>query len=187
MSTPSLFYRAIEHVLRNWTALQMCVKQGSGGRESAAKAEWLIGATEQWLCENSGVHPEELTEFYQDVFWTEFDTEVDDGSLSLVAKTIINFEAKIERGLGAEVEAVIRDAPRVVLQVVVAPNDDDHSATAAVDDEEDGGEEASSATHEALCTRCEGEGEDMEVDEAPKPEDDDEEDGWTTVKKAGKR
>ena len=26
-----------------------CVRAGAGGRDSAAKAEWLVGATEQWM------------------------------------------------------------------------------------------------------------------------------------------
>ena len=79
---PSLFYRSISHVLSSWSALAACVRAGAGGRESAAKAEWLVGATEQWMTENQGIEPEELVEFYQDILWTEFDTVVDDGSLS---------------------------------------------------------------------------------------------------------
>ena len=59
-----------------------CVRAGAGGRDSAAKAEWLVGATEQWMTENQNVEPEELADFYQEVLWNEFDTVVDDGSLS---------------------------------------------------------------------------------------------------------
>ena len=79
---PSLFHRSIAHALSSWPALATCVRMGAGGRESAEKAEWLIGATEQWMTENQGIEPEELAEFYQDVLWNEFDMVVDDGSLS---------------------------------------------------------------------------------------------------------
>ena len=79
---PSLFYRSIAHALGSWPALATCVRHGAGGTDSAAKAQWLIGATEQWLTENHGVEPDELADFYKDIFWEEFDTIVEDGSLS---------------------------------------------------------------------------------------------------------
>ena len=78
---PSLFNRSIAHALASWPALAACVRVGAGGRDSAAKAEWLVGATEQWMTENHGIEPEELAEFYKDVMWDEFDTVVEDGSL----------------------------------------------------------------------------------------------------------
>jgi len=186
---PSLFYRSISHALSSWTALATCVRAGAGGRDSAAKAEWLVGATEQWMTENQNVEPEELADFYQEVLWNEFDTVVDDGSLN-VAKTICDYQTKIKRGLKADVESAIQEAPKLTLNVSIAPDDDD--------DSDDGVETNSGLTRNGISgtsgddasssNRTVGEegAEEMDVDDQDKTEEI-EDDGWTTVKKGGKK
>lgn len=192
---PSLFHRSIAHALSSWPALATCVRMGAGGRESAEKAEWLIGATEQWMTENQGIEPEELAEFYQDVLWNEFDMVVDDGSLIHVSKTICDYQMKIKRGLKSEVESSIREAPRVPQNVSIAVDDDSDD-----DDDGDGGfsgvpRGSSGGVGDRGAQNSGGSGgsgnaeEEMEVDgEEAKTAEEEEEDGWTTVKtKSGKK
>jgi hypothetical protein len=50
MSTPSLFYRAIEHVLRNWTALQV-MRQDKADDEVHGRILWGIQEAGQELAD----------------------------------------------------------------------------------------------------------------------------------------
>merc|ERR1719374_359606 len=138
------------------------------------------------MTENHGIEPEELAEFYKDVMWDEFDTVVEDGSLALVAQTICGYQTKIKRGLKTEVEAAIREAPKVAPNVSLAAdfNDSDDED----DDNDVGGPSGigvnggSSRGSGAAATHAADNAEEMEVDEGEKAADE-EEDGWTTVKK----
>ena len=49
------FHIAVEAIFKNWTALQMAVKQGSAGPQSQAIASWLVEATVQWFSENKNL------------------------------------------------------------------------------------------------------------------------------------
>jgi len=142
------------------------------------------------MTENQNVEPEELADFYQEVLWNEFDTVVDDGSLNVVAKTICDYQTKIKRGLKADVESAIQEAPKLTLNVSIAPDDDD--------DSDDGVETNSGLTRNGISgtsgddasssNRTVGEegAEEMDVDDQDKTEEI-EDDGWTTVKKGGKK
>lgn len=122
---PSLFHRAIGHALSSWTALQTCVANCSGGRNSREIADWLVGATEQWMTENDGIEPDELADFYQDVLWTDFNTIVEDGSIGLVCQTICGYQTALSRGESSKVEAAIRETPTVAMNVRFQADDDD--------------------------------------------------------------
>jgi len=191
---PSLFHRSIAHALSSWTALAACVRAGAGGRESAEKADWLIGATETWMTENQGIEPEELADFYQDVLWNEFDTIVDDGSLIHVAKTICDYQSRIKRGQKAEVEAAIREPPKVVHNVSIAPDDDDDDDDDDNDDGDDntprGGGVQNGRTDATDVADDKAELMEVDGDEDGTPAaaaEEEEDDGWTTVKKGGKK
>lgn len=150
------------------------------------------------MAENQGVEPEELAEFYQDVLWNEFDTLVDDGSLNVVAKTICDYQNKIKRGLKAEVESAIQEAPKLSLNVSIAPDDDDDDGDDGIEINNDlnvnGGNcsnVAPGCSSNVVCSSnsavVSGEeiAEEMDVDGADNTADED--DGWTPVKKGGKK
>ena len=46
------FRTAVTAILKNWTALQLAVAQGSAGADSRAIAEWLVEATLHWFASN---------------------------------------------------------------------------------------------------------------------------------------
>lgn len=111
----------------------------------------------------------------------------------LVASTICGYQTKIKRGLKAEVEESIREAPKVTNNVSVAPDDDDDD-----DDEDDlrshgpsssgfNGIAVGSARVNVSMNASNGENaEEMEVDDTG-GDTAEEDEGWTTVKKGGKK
>ena len=85
------FKVAIDALFKNWTALQMLVRDQAGGPQSRDKAEWMTGATENWFKENKDLEYYEVSDFLDEILINEFNVSVDDGSLEDVAKSVCEF------------------------------------------------------------------------------------------------
>ena len=85
------FHIAVEAIFKNWTALQMAVKQGSAGPQSQAIASWMVEATIQWFYENKNLEVFEVEDFLEDILNHEFNLVADDGSVNETSKLICEY------------------------------------------------------------------------------------------------
>uniref|UniRef100_A0ACB8ENK2 Uncharacterized protein n=1 Tax=Sphaerodactylus townsendi TaxID=933632 RepID=A0ACB8ENK2_9SAUR len=60
----------------------IAVENGFGGAYSQEKAEWMVGAVEQYFQSNVDLEPDEVDDFLAQMMNNEFDTVIEDGSLS---------------------------------------------------------------------------------------------------------
>ncbi|XP_072422592.1 uncharacterized protein [Chiloscyllium punctatum] len=79
-----LFTEGIRSALGAWPALQVVVENGFGGAYSQEKAAWMVTAVAQYFHDNVNLDPEEVEDLLADLVYNEFDTVVEDGSLSEV-------------------------------------------------------------------------------------------------------
>ncbi|XP_048347030.1 pre-rRNA-processing protein TSR2 homolog [Sphaerodactylus townsendi] len=173
--TRGLFSQGVKAVLANWPALQIAVENGFGGAYSQEKAEWMVGAVEQYFQSNVDLEPDEVDDFLAQMMNNEFDTVIEDGSLSQVSQQLCIFFSQCQQGNWAAVqEAIARLAQKQQEATSIAAR-----AQAA---------EGSSSEEEEQ----ESEEEDMECNtngphpSPPPPTDPDHEDGWTLVRKKKK-
>ncbi|XP_011416744.3 pre-rRNA-processing protein TSR2 homolog [Magallana gigas] len=189
----TMFPAAVATVFDSWTVLQLAVTQGFGGADSREKAEWMITAVDQWFRENKDIDDYEVEDFLADIMNTEFDTIVEDGSLSQISSLICRIYKLCREGKEAEVRELVKGLPKAAVQncARVAGNDE----TIEGDDEENvneqGGQNSSSVSScggltngmENTCTshqstKQESTEETMETEE---------EDGWSTVHRGKRR
>ncbi|KAM6475755.1 pre-rRNA-processing protein TSR2 homolog isoform 2-T3 [Liasis olivaceus] len=65
-----------------YEVLQIAVENGFGGAYSQEKAEWMVGAVEQYFESNADLEPEEMEDFLAELMNNEFNTIIEDGSLA---------------------------------------------------------------------------------------------------------
>jgi len=82
------FRTAITAIFKNWSALQLCVAHQGGGPQSKEKAEWMEEVTENWFHENRDIQAFEVEEFLGEILETEFQLQIDDGSLGEVSRKV---------------------------------------------------------------------------------------------------
>jgi len=86
-----LFNQSIDAIFKNWSALQLAVAHQSGGPQSREKAEWLVGATENWFNENGNLQDYEVADFLEEIILTEFNLQIDDGSLLEIGRKVCEY------------------------------------------------------------------------------------------------
>ncbi|XP_078391025.1 pre-rRNA-processing protein TSR2 homolog [Cetorhinus maximus] len=104
-----LFQDGVRSALEAWPALQVAVENGFGGAYSQQKADWMVSAVAQYFSDNVDLDSDEVEELMADMIYNEFDTVVEDGSLSEVALQIWTFFGLCQRGQEAEVRGRIRE------------------------------------------------------------------------------
>ncbi|XP_062593679.1 pre-rRNA-processing protein TSR2 homolog [Saccostrea cucullata] len=186
----TLFPAAVATIFDSWTVLQLAVNQGFGGAESREKAEWMITAVDQWFRENKDIEVYELDDFLADVMNTEFDTIVEDGSLSQISTLICKVYRLCCEGKEDEVREQVRCLPKAAVQNCsrVAGNEEEEE-----DEEVRGGGSGGSNLSQASCNGGLNNGTDntrsKEGKEESKEEkmETEEEEGWTTVHRGKRR
>jgi len=117
------FNTAVDAIFKNWSALQLAVSHGSGGPQSAAKAEWMIEVTENWFYENKELNPYEVTDFLEDIINQEFNLIINDGSSDEIGRLLCEYFVLC--GSGSEnVLAKIQTLPKCDLSKCKVENDD---------------------------------------------------------------
>ncbi|XP_054859874.1 pre-rRNA-processing protein TSR2 homolog isoform X2 [Eublepharis macularius] len=158
-----LFGRGVRAALGCWPALQIAVENGFGGACSQEKAEWMVGAVEQFFQSNAELEPEEVDSFLAEVMNNEFDTMIEDGSLR-----------QCRQGNAAAVhEAIARLAQK--------QQEARAAATKALAAEGSSSEEEQETEEEAM--ECSMNGPQPSPPPVSGPDD---EDGWTLVRKKRK-
>ncbi|XP_022302310.2 pre-rRNA-processing protein TSR2 homolog [Crassostrea virginica] len=188
----TLFPAAVATVFDSWTVLQLAVTQGFGGAESREKAEWMITAVDQWFRENKDIEDFELEDFLADIMNTEFDTIVEDGSLSQISSLICRLFQLCKEGKEAEVREQVQRLPKAAVQncARVAGNEE------GVEEEEEGNSCEQGAHNSSTASSSGGVSNGMDntctssQDKSQEPTEESmetEEEGWTTVHRGKRR
>ncbi|XP_039221992.1 pre-rRNA-processing protein TSR2 homolog isoform X1 [Crotalus tigris] len=118
MATPreearGLFRQGVQAVLDSWAVLQIAVENGFGGAHSQEKAEWMVGAVEQYFESNVDLEPEEIEDFLAELMNNEFNTIIEDGSLAQVSQQLCLFFRQSHQGdTAAMLDAIIHLAQK---------------------------------------------------------------------------
>jgi len=179
---PTLFYIGIQSLLKSWTALQLAVSHGFGGAHSNEKAQWFVGAIEQYFNENEELESYELEDMMAEVMSSEFDTLSEDGSTREVAREIWNMHRHWRRGEHDVIRTRLSSLPRVNLGECV-----DTSSSNAADADDDGtGSILQDMTLSSSNVTNNNDGDDR-GDSHPPKEDIVDDDGFTMVQTRSKR
>ncbi|XP_067408444.1 pre-rRNA-processing protein TSR2 homolog isoform X2 [Emydura macquarii macquarii] len=172
--TRGLFSRSVRAVLSSWAALQIAVEHGFGGAHGREKAEWMVGAVEQYFHSNAALEPEEVEDFLAELLNNEFDTLIEDGSLAEVSQQLQRFFAQCQRGEGAAVTDAIAQLARRQPEVCRAAGQALPGEGSSSSEEEEGEKTKEEAMDCSSPTP------------APDPDPPPAEDGWTVVRKKKK-
>lgn len=91
LSEQDAFFReGVQLCFARWTALQLAVENGWGGRQSADKARQLERDVVSWFYRSKGQpYADELEELLDEAMLQGFNTEAEDGSLTEVADKLV--------------------------------------------------------------------------------------------------
>ncbi|MQL71868.1 hypothetical protein Taro_004196 [Colocasia esculenta] len=163
-----IFIEAVSLVLSRWTALQMAVEDGWGGKDSRRKSQELESAIVSWFTQsNDTLYIDDLENMLDESMVVSFNTEIEDGSVEEVAEQLMVIHEECRQGNYASIEKLRTSKPQAhaISQSKRVINDDD---------DESSDDDAS----------------DMMVDEPkpnvaavdkPKPRQVPDEEGWTVV------
>ncbi|XP_072286446.1 pre-rRNA-processing protein TSR2 homolog [Pyxicephalus adspersus] len=188
--TRGLFSEAVRAVLGSWPVLQIAVENCFGGPYVQEKAEWMVGAMEQYFHTNSDLEQFEVEETLQSILNDEFDTVVEDGSLAMIAQQLCSLYSQCRRGETAAVQQKIAQLSqkkynvKANVQEVKTPEDESSD-----DDDDDEEEEAmdcetgnnSSSAVPSVSSTSETGGHSRDPQELEQ-----EADGWTVVRRKKK-
>ncbi|KAG8447829.1 hypothetical protein GDO86_015075 [Hymenochirus boettgeri] len=178
-----LFSEAARAVLGSWPVLQIAVENGFGGPHCQEKAEWIVGAIDQYFSANADLEQYEVEDTLQGMMNDEFDTIVEDGSLSLVAQQLCVLYSQCRSGETVAVQEKIAQLAQkkydVRANVQEVKADDQESS-----EEELEGMDCETPTSSSSAVS-------MSVSSAPCPapkeeEEEPEVDGWTVVRRKKK-
>ncbi|XP_061470113.1 pre-rRNA-processing protein TSR2 homolog isoform X2 [Rhineura floridana] len=157
------------------TEVEIAVENGFGGAYSQEKAEWMVGAVEQYFQSNADLEPEEIEDFLAELMNNEFDTMIEDGSLVQVSQQLCLFFSQCQQGDGAAVHEAIVQLAQKKQEAKVA-------AAKSKPVEESSSEEDQETEEEAMD--CSASPSMSGPQPSPPPSSDaDVEDGWTLVRK----
>lgn len=179
---PTLFYIGIQSILKSWTALQLAVSHGFGGAHSNEKAQWFVGAIEQYFNENEQLETYELEDMMSEVMSSEFDTISEDGSCGEVAHEIWKLHRHWIRGEHDVIRERLSSLPCVNLGECI----DDSSSLTDNGDEGTGSILQDMTLHSGNVTSQEMTTSE-EAGPLPPKEDIVDEDGFTMVQTRSKR
>ena len=94
--------------LAEWPALQLAIEQGMGGTDARDKETWMAQVIFDFLQQNKHVVDEdELYDYIADMMDNEFDTIVDDGSMTMLIRRISVYCKLHLDGKEAELQAIL--------------------------------------------------------------------------------
>ncbi|XP_004606536.1 pre-rRNA-processing protein TSR2 homolog isoform X1 [Sorex araneus] len=177
----ALFAAGVRAALETWPALQIAVENGFGGVHSQEKAVWLGDAIEEYFMRNADLELDEVEDFIGELMTNEFDTIVEDGSLTQVSQQLQTMFHYFQKGDGAAlrdmVSHIIQRKCRVRATTLTAAKDDDNDVD-SVEEMEVTTTSNGEATN-GLCSQPDSSRPDFESIK----EEDIVEDGWTIVRR----
>ncbi|XP_026224314.1 pre-rRNA-processing protein TSR2 homolog [Anabas testudineus] len=162
-----LFTEGVRVVLHTWPVLQIAVDNGFGGVYGQQKADWMVDVVQQYFHDNADLQQCEVEDFLAELMDQEFDTVVDDGSLPQVSVSLLQLFSQWQQGALQQLQHTINTLTQKKSQrtkVTAPPTESDE------DSEE-----------ETQMMECGASGSSVSRGNLPPPQD--EEDGWTVVRK----
>ncbi|XP_029361355.1 pre-rRNA-processing protein TSR2 homolog [Echeneis naucrates] len=162
-----LLKEGVRAVLHTWPVLQIAVDNGFGGVYGQQKADWMVDVVQQYFFDNSDLQQCEVEDFIADLMDQEFDTVVDDGSLPQVSVSLLQLFTQWQQGALQQLHHTIHSLNQKKGQraKVTAP------PTQSDDESQDEAQEMDCDLSSPSVSRT----------DCPPPQD--EEDGWTVVRK----
>uniref|UniRef100_A0A1D1Y354 Pre-rRNA-processing protein TSR2 n=2 Tax=Anthurium amnicola TaxID=1678845 RepID=A0A1D1Y354_9ARAE len=100
-----LFVEGVSLVLSRWTALQMAVEDGWGGKDSRDKSQELESAVVSWFTQsNDPLYIDDLESMLDDGMVLSFNAEIEDGSIEEVALQLMIIHEECIQGNYASIE-----------------------------------------------------------------------------------
>ncbi|XP_074500985.1 pre-rRNA-processing protein TSR2 homolog [Sebastes fasciatus] len=169
-SSRDLFTEGVRAVLNTWPVLQIAVDNGFGGMYGQQKADWMVDVVQQYFHDNADLERCEVEDFIAELMNQEFDTEVDDGSLPQVCDSLVQLFSQWQQGALQQLKHTINTVTQKTSQrakVTAAPTQSDEDS----DDD-------------TQVMECESSGPSVSrKDPSPPPPLQEEDDGWTVVRK----
>ncbi|KAK2850948.1 hypothetical protein Q5P01_007224 [Channa striata] len=165
-----LFTEGVRAVLHSWPVLQIAVDNGFGGVYGQQKAEWMVDVVQQYFHDNADLQQCEVEDFIAVLMDQEFDTVVDDGSLPQVSVSLLQVFSQWRQGALQQLQNTIN---------TLTPKKSQRAKVRAppTQSEEDSDEETQVMECEAPSSSV------SRTDPTPPLLPQDEEDGWTVVRK----
>ena len=157
-------------VFMRWTALQMAVENGWGGRDSRAKADRLAADVLSFFTNSKGpYYYDDLEEMMFDSISESFNADFEDGSVGEVAEQVLIMHEECLQNNYSSIEKLrnTRAQGNAVSQSRMMVTDEGDDSSDDSSDDDDGDEPASA--------------DDMSVDEPKPPKPAPDADGWTVV------
>ncbi|XP_076448495.1 pre-rRNA-processing protein TSR2 homolog [Babylonia areolata] len=199
---PTLFNQAVSRILSSWAALQIAVENGFGGSNSKQKAQDLVNDIERLFQAKKNLDPYDFAGYLEDEVDDRFDLVVEDGSVDMIATHICQCSTLLKEGRIPEVEQFLQGLPGAGHSRVQCAGGDSSSEE---DDDDENMDNSSSQPQQRLsqqqqqCSPLQNQsGADggETSSEMPSsstngagdaPMDVEEEDGWTVVRKGGRK
>uniref|UniRef100_A0A3Q1G1L4 Pre-rRNA-processing protein TSR2 homolog n=1 Tax=Acanthochromis polyacanthus TaxID=80966 RepID=A0A3Q1G1L4_9TELE len=146
----------------------IAVDNGFGGVYGQQKADWMVDVVQQYFHDNADLQPSEVEDYLSDLMDQEFDTVVEDGSLPQVSVRLLQLFSQWQQGALQQLKHTINTLTQ----------NQNHRAkvTAPPTQEESSDDEAQVTTPTGKLGLC-------QVSQPRLPQDEEEEDGWTLVRK----
>ncbi|RWS07854.1 pre-rRNA-processing protein TSR2-like isoform X1 [Dinothrombium tinctorium] len=158
----STFLESIKLCFEEWKALEIAIREGMGGRDAVAKREWMAHVVFDYFKQYADTGKDEICEYIAVIVDNEFDTCVQDGSLEYLAYMLCKYRDMCFSGQHEEVRAIIDNKMRERLRNQTL------SQISEVTDRMENVEINATSNDEV-------------------PIDHEQNDGWTVVKRKGKR
>ncbi|XP_067880246.1 pre-rRNA-processing protein TSR2 homolog [Heterodontus francisci] len=178
-----LFAEAVRSALEAWPALQVAVENGFGGSCSQQKADWMVTAVAQYFHDNADLDSEEVEELIADMMYNEFDTVVEDGSLSEMAQQIWTTFGLCQRGQEAEVRGHIQQLAQKKCSVTVKAVRGKSQGEEAGEEEDSEGTEAMDCDSHAAGAPCGNSSPRPQTASGAGARQEEAQDGWTVVRR----
>ncbi|XP_028669150.2 pre-rRNA-processing protein TSR2 homolog [Erpetoichthys calabaricus] len=178
-----LFGNAVRAVLETWPVLKIAVENGFGGVYSQQKADWMVGAVQQYFFDNVDLQQYEVEDFLAELLNNEFDTVVEDDSLPQVALQICKLFSSCSQGhlieVQAKIDELIQKKITTKVNVVAAKGLDEEEEESSEEDEVGEAMDCEAACSSTMSSS------DRQTSLPPKEDKSDqvpEDDGWTVVR-----
>lgn len=172
-SAREAFLHAVTVLLSTWPVLQIAVDNGFGGAHSQQKAEWMVDVVQKYFSENSDLVPIEVEDYISVLLDREFNTVVDDGSLAQLSHQLCSLFSECKQGALESVRQTVaslsqKNSVRAKVTMSI-PSDEEES------EEETGAMECDAASSSSQTRAL--------PSSTPAQRGEEEEEGWTMVRK----
>lgn len=167
------FRQIVEALLTSWDSLEYAVHNRLGGRDSRAKASWVVDVVTNLFIasrNSDAYYADEVADYLSELIDNEFSTIIEDGSIETTSQRLIEYWHLFRQREFARLQSEIERLSARRLLVTMQQMQVRQPPPAVSDDDEPMGD-----------------AQDVSSDVPAPPAHGPDEDGWTTVRSASKR